>query len=624
MPGRFISAKRYSVIYAVVTFFVLLLITQALVYERYTIILEKEHDELEHELEDTRSKFNVILNHNLSTANTVSMLYREDKSLTWFDSMAKELLQMNNAVDIVEFVNKDFIISHVYPLKGNEPVLGFSVLTEPNRRAEAQLALDSKRVKFAGPYDMLQGGGKAIAGRIPVFENGKFIGGAVVVTRLSTIRKRMPELENKGKAFSYQLSKVNAVTKKTEYFFDAYHPQKDWQVSSYMRRGNWTLHVAYVDGFISHTTVLLLSLFGILLSAAGAFFVYSKTHEALHLAQAVKIKTRDLDERVKELSAIFLTNEILKDERQSIEIAFSRVVNVIPRGLQYPAISAAAISVNGNMYTTDNYTETPYKMRAPVKFQDDQSGYVEVCYLGETPTEQEGAFLKEERNLLNALAETIEVYYNKKLHRDRVAKSEAGLRSMIEACPMGIMLCDKQFRVVVANTLMITTYSSLSGRSVNAGDNFIDVLLPDRRENVLSVFNHALDHLEPAEYDTSYMYRGATMYLTVSVVPVVNNGEPIGICMAVQDITTRKKIEMEHQRIINGLMQHITTLVEFARLLTGRVREPLSAILKGADGATEEKDENKRSAMLDDIRQSARRLDDMLSKLDDSLKLGEG
>jgi PAS domain S-box-containing protein len=489
-------------------------------------------------------------------------------------------------------------------------------MSEPQRRAETKLALKDRRIKFSGPYETLHPGkGLAIAGRVPIYDGDKFLGGAVVITRLSTILKRIPELENKSGVFVYQLTKVNSLTGKKESFFTGYHAQEDWQVSKYMRRGNWTLHVGYAAGYISHWTVYLLMLFGLLFSGLGAMFVYARTHEAIHLDLLVKRKTRDLDDRVKELSTIYNVNEVLKDEWQNIDIALSRVVKLIPAGVRYPEMAAARITFNNHEYKTDNYIDTAFKIRAPLTFQDGRSGFIEIIYINEAPPESEGPFMKEERRMLDSLAETIEVYFNKKVHQDQVARSEASLRSLVEASQIGVMLCDKDHRIVATNRKMTTIYEALTGRALQVGDNFFEALLPDRKEYVLSVFNRVQNDFEPVEYDTSYEYLGSTIYVTVSVAPVISGGKSIGVCMVVYDITTRKLMEIERQRIIEGMKGRIIALEEFAKVIATKVSAPLSTILELKSLVKEDMDEQERRKILEGVIISAQQLEDVLNDL---------
>lgn len=77
------------------------------------------------------------------------------------------------------------VVSHVYPLRGNEGVLGFDFFRESAGNREALVAKETKQLVFGGPFDLVQGG-QALVGRLPVFMNapdgGKTFWGLVSVT----------------------------------------------------------------------------------------------------------------------------------------------------------------------------------------------------------------------------------------------------------------------------------------------------------------------------------------------------------------------------------------------------------------------------------------------------------
>lgn len=62
----------------------------------------------------------------------------------------------------------DGIVQRIYPLEGHERALGHNLLKDDRRRKEADLAIKSRKVTVAGPFNLVQGG-RAIVARNPVF-----------------------------------------------------------------------------------------------------------------------------------------------------------------------------------------------------------------------------------------------------------------------------------------------------------------------------------------------------------------------------------------------------------------------------------------------------------------------
>lgn len=608
-------------VYAVITFVVLLIITQLLVYQQYRISKTKEQADLEQRLEVVTEEFKTMMQHNISSANTVAMLYYQDPSLSWFDSTAKKLIELNPALDLVEFLDS-FTTTHIYPLKGYEFYLGKDPLEDPVRRAEALLAVKQKDLRFAGPFPMRFSKEQAIAGRQAIFLNGRFVGISVVLTKLSTIQRIIPEFRNKDSKFVFQLSNVNAATGKREYHFAGYKPREGMADSLLIPGENWTLHAAYAKGYGTSDTTLFLALFGLLFSVAGAAFVYFKTHATVRLEEMVHGKTQVLHERMKELSAIYQVSEVLKDERQSVETAFTKVVNIIPQGWQHSDACAAKIVVGEKVYVTDNWVESAYFMRAPLQFVDERTGYVEVIYCREEPPEDEGPFVTGERDLINSLAEMLMLFYNKKYNGERVVRSEAKMRSMIEATPVPLMLCDKDLKILSINSVMSDRYHAMTGLRMEVGDNFIEALLPERREGVRKMFNQVMIDLEPLSYEAIYDTPQGQVHLHVIVTPVTSNAEPIGVCTAMHDVTKRKEREKENREVVNGLMREMSGIVDYTRELVAKMRVALADI-SSLLATAEDRNQQELAMILKEVNTTAQSANSTISELEAEWKKKE-
>ena len=118
-------------------------------------------------------------------------------------------------------------------------------------------------------------------------------------------------------------------------------------------------------------------------------------------------RTQDLGERVKELDCLYGISDLVEKPDISLEEILKGVVNLISRAWQYPEITCARIILNGQDFKTENFRETIWKQTSDIVVHGKQVGTLEVCYLEERPESDEGPFLKEERNLINEIAERL-------------------------------------------------------------------------------------------------------------------------------------------------------------------------------------------------------------------------
>jgi len=147
-----------------------------------------------------------------------------------------------------------------------------------------------------------------------------------------------------------------------------------------------------------------------------------------HSAQAALI------ERVKELTCLYGIAQIAGQPDISLEEIIQGIVEILPPAWQYPEIAFARIILDGISYTSEGFRECDQKQTAEIIVGGVPRGVVEVVYADQKPELDEGPFLKEERNLINAVAGQVALVverrqaeedrlklHNQLLHADRLA-----------------------------------------------------------------------------------------------------------------------------------------------------------------------------------------------------------
>lgn len=122
-----------------------------------------------------------------------------------------------------------------------------------------------------------------------------------------------------------------------------------------------------------------------------------------------------LKERSKELNCVYSIEEVLNNKDYNVNEAFQKVVEVIPYGWQFSDVCQAIIEYQNEIFKMSDFLPTPWEMSSDIKVQDKIVGKVLVYYTVERPAADEGPFLKEERRLINYIAERLGHYL---LHRN--------------------------------------------------------------------------------------------------------------------------------------------------------------------------------------------------------------
>ena len=114
-----------------------------------------------------------------------------------------------------------------------------------------------------------------------------------------------------------------------------------------------------------------------------------------------------LQERVKELNCLYGLAQLVERPKITLEGIFQGLVELIPPGWQYPEITAARITFEKRRFKTGNFRKTAWLQSADIKVHGKKTGTIEVCYLKKRLPMDEGPFLRQERDLLDALAERL-------------------------------------------------------------------------------------------------------------------------------------------------------------------------------------------------------------------------
>jgi hypothetical protein len=136
-----------------------------------------------------------------------------------------------------------------------------------------------------------------------------------------------------------------------------------------------------------------------------------------------------LKERIKELNCLYDISSFRDATDFSLDAVLQTVIDFIPPAFQYPEITCARIIFDRYQFTTKNFKDTRWKLAHEITVNNERIGTLEVCYLEEKPAIDEGPFLKEARNLIGAIAETLAKIIERewaeaeiRKHRDHVEK----------------------------------------------------------------------------------------------------------------------------------------------------------------------------------------------------------
>lgn len=168
--------------------------------------------------------------------------------------------------------------------------------------------------------------------------------------------------------------------------------------------------------------------------------------------------THELNERVKELTVLHKAARLLQKQCSQEQLSqeagqgepgqwhpvdatlLKELVLLLPQAWQYPEVCEARVAYAGIEARTAGFRESPWAQAASFATSHGQIGTVEVVYLEQRPPAGEGPFSREERSLIESLADMLRAHVERRHNEQELRKAEQKFSSVFMAAPVGIVI----------------------------------------------------------------------------------------------------------------------------------------------------------------------------------------
>jgi PAS domain S-box-containing protein len=268
-----------------------------------------------------------------------------------------------------------------------------------------------------------------------------------------------------------------------------------------------------------------------------------KTRSFQNMAEEEQIKLlRTLNKREKELNCLYRLSKLIEKPGITLEGIFERLVNLIPLAWQYPEITCTKIIFGNKEFKADNFKDTKWKQSADLMVYVEKVGCVQVCYLEEKPESYEGPFLKEERDLLEAVTGLLGRIIERKKVEDELGESKAKFRDFLDHISDGIYRLNKDGYFTFVNKVIVDRSGIPPEKFYTL--HFLDIVIPEDHELVKRNVERVMGGEEENPYELSYKRAdGRIIKVEVHAKPIYEGGIVVGLQGISRDITERKKME---------------------------------------------------------------------------------
>ncbi len=261
-------------------------------------------------------------------------------------------------------------------------------------------------------------------------------------------------------------------------------------------------------------------------------------------SEALRRAHDEINERHKELKCLYTISHVADRRDINLEEILQVTVDSIPAGWQYTEATCAKIALDGEEFRTENFGEIASKQSADIVVGDRIVGSVEVGYLEGMPEMDEGPFLREERNLIDAIAAAVGRTVERTEAEKALRESETRYRLLADNTldviwQMGL---DLRFTYVNPAVTMLTGYTV---------DEWIGTRLPDHcdEENFAKMAQVVSEEMAKGPEGSGTIFEAVMLKKNKEPIHLEihgkvlfrDDGRPVALQGVTRDITDRKK-----------------------------------------------------------------------------------
>ncbi|WKY60303.1 diguanylate cyclase [Vibrio sp. SNU_ST1] len=169
------SSKQWPVKLLSLLFFLMVMSAIEFFHSKELSYLKDEsYSEAKKQLSTIRSRIEAMIVSDMYVLNSLSTLVTIDPNgdKKGWEQIAQNIIHDGFHIQLIGLAEDD-VLNFVYPMEGNEQVLGIDYRDYPNQWESIQIAREIGNTVISGPFDLFQGGHALIA-RTPIFRDPPF------------------------------------------------------------------------------------------------------------------------------------------------------------------------------------------------------------------------------------------------------------------------------------------------------------------------------------------------------------------------------------------------------------------------------------------------------------------
>ena len=183
-----------------------------------------------------------------------------------------------------------------------------------------------------------------------------------------------------------------------------------------------------------------------------------------------------MGERVKELQCLYGIAESIR-KHDTLDEIFHDIIMNIHQGWHYSDYTRALIHFDGKDYIEQIFDKTKWKLHSDINIRGKRRGSIEVYYTKEFPELDIGPFLKEEKNLIDGIAQTL----SEAIERKKAEKENQSSREQLHRLSAHLQSVREEERANISREINVVLGQSLT--AIKKDLSSLDNVLPKEQKN---------------------------------------------------------------------------------------------------------------------------------------------
>jgi len=280
-----------------------------------------------------------------------------------------------------------------------------------------------------------------------------------------------------------------------------------------------------------------------------------------------------LHKRLKELNCLYGLSNLIEKPGNGLDDIFGKAVYLIRDGYQHADNICVRITFDGVQYKTDNFRKSELSQYVELKVRDRKSGAIEAYYIDEKTHTHQQPFLKEERDMLDAVAHRLAGA----AERIQATEKLQQFRDLIDRSNDCIFVIEPKWGCLI--DVNQTACTSLG----YSRDELLDKTVKDI-DQTISSSDAWTKHANKVRQNQDLVYEGLHKQKNGSTFPVEVNVRFMDIdknsymVAVARDVTERKKSEQQQARLLRQIESANKELKDFAHIVSHDLKAPLRGI----------------------------------------------